>query len=208
MLKQTKKFLVSKDKFTELSWLELKDAYWSMTTYAFPFNKLRDLKWWFLHRTTHKHHVVDSRLKPGYYDSDWLMLNANFAILCDFIEKELPWTCFDEIQKIPWWYPDKWYVKKHAQRLAFEHLEWKMKATVKQTCDGENIPISGYQVDVEGTWGWASKEMKELYLWWKYERPKEHTYTGPQWFDKQEDLDEKDDKQLERLIKVRGFMWT
>lgn len=200
--------MVSKDKFSELAWLELKDAYWSMTTYAFPFKQIEKIKWWILYRTTKKFQLIDTRLKPGYYDKDWLMLNANFAILCDFIEKELPWTCYDEVKNIPWWYPDSWYIKKHGERLAFEHLKWKMEATVRQTCEGENIPISGYQVDVEGTWGWSAKEMKQLYLWWKYERPKAHEYTGPEWFDNQEALDDMDDKQLERLVKVRGFMWT
>lgn len=208
MLKQTKKLLVSRD---ELAWLELKDAYWSFTTYAFPFKQIEKIKWWILHRTTHKHHIVDSRLKPGYYDSDWLMLNANFAILCDFVEKELPWTVVfsDEHKaKIPWYMTQRQYVKKNAQALAFEHLQWKMEATVKQTCDGENIPISGYQVDVEGTWGWAAKEIKQLYLWWKYERDREHEFKD--FFESYdiEAMDEKDDKQLERLIKVRGFMWT
>ncbi len=54
--------------------------------------------------------------------------------------------------------------------------------------------------------------MKELYLWWKYGRAHEHecdndikTFYD---FNRMEALDDKDDAQLMRLVKVRGFMWT
>ncbi len=188
-------------------WLEVQSAYDSMITYKIPFRWLKNLKWWVLHRTTHKFHIVDSRLKPGYHDRDWLLLNASFAILCDFIEKELPWSAYDEFKKIPWWYPTRWYLKKHAQRLAFEHLDWKMNSRMKLDENCNDDPNSDLQVLHEGTWGWSAKEMKELYLWWKYGRDNEHTFIGYD-FKRMEALDDKDDAQLLRLVKIRGFMWT
>jgi hypothetical protein len=34
---------------------------------------------------------VDTKLKPGYYDKDELMLHVNFSLLVDFVEKECAW---------------------------------------------------------------------------------------------------------------------
>jgi hypothetical protein len=49
---------------------------------------IRTFKWWILHRLhpKHRHHIVKTRLKPGYYDTDMLILEASFALLCDFAD--------------------------------------------------------------------------------------------------------------------------
>jgi hypothetical protein len=206
-----KKLLDSKTFKTDKSWywLEVKWELQRFFEYTRPFSWLKKAKWWLKYRfhPNHRYHIVDSRLKPGYYDRDWVLLNVSFAILCDFIEKELPWSAYDEFKKIPWWYPTKWYLKKHAERLAFEHLDWKMAMRMKSNDCGEDDPTSDLQINHENTWGWAAKEMKELYLWWKYGRDREHEYVGYD-FKLEQSLDEKDDTQLMRLVKIRNFMWT
>lgn len=50
---------------------------------------LNDSYWYIIHRTIDKYHIVDTGLKPGYYDKDKIMFHANFAILKRFIEKEI-----------------------------------------------------------------------------------------------------------------------
>lgn len=52
--------------------------------------RLDNLKWWFLHRTVDKYHVVDTGLEPGYYDVPERMLHACFQLLVDYVEKEQP----------------------------------------------------------------------------------------------------------------------
>lgn len=37
----------------------------------------------------HRYHLVDTRLEPGYYDVDYLMLHACFALLRRYIEDEM-----------------------------------------------------------------------------------------------------------------------
>jgi hypothetical protein len=189
-----------------------KKLWWMDFTYSIertpPFSWFGKAKWWLKYRfhPSHRYHIINSRLKPGYYDRDYVLLCTSFAILCDFIEKELPWSAYDS-KKVPWYMPRKWYVKKHAQELAFEHLDWKMKARMKLDENCNDDPNSDLQILHEGTWGWASKEMEELYIWWKYQRDQEHTFTSWAEYDP-EALDEKDDKQLLRLMKIRGFLWT
>jgi hypothetical protein len=46
----------------------------------------------------------------------------------------------------------------------------------------------------------AIVEIHELYTWWKYDRPPLE--------DKGAFLDEEDGLQLDRLMKIRGFLWT
>lgn len=50
--------------------------------------RLRELKWYFLHRTIHRFHIVDTGLPPGYYDTDFLVLHSSFNLLKIFVEKE------------------------------------------------------------------------------------------------------------------------
>lgn len=49
-----------------------------------------DLSWWVKHRLmpTHQYHIIRTGLKPGYYDTDEVMLHGCFALLVMFIEKE------------------------------------------------------------------------------------------------------------------------
>lgn len=199
---------LKKDK--QWYWLEIWYEWDRVMTYTKPFKWLHDAKWWLNYRFNpkHKYTIVNTGLKPGYYDKDWIMLNACFAILVDFVEEELPWSSFSkEEDKVPWYMSKSKYVRKNAQKLAFRHFEWRYQARMKMNDNGEYDPDSDLEINHEMTWGWAYKELKELYIWWKYEREKEHTVTNWKDYDI-EALDEKDDKQLARLIKVRGYMWT
>ena len=54
-------------------------------------------QWWALkHRIVpkHRYHIVNTRLKPGYYDIPELMLYVNFSLLLRYVEDE---KCFDNI---------------------------------------------------------------------------------------------------------------
>lgn len=77
-----------------------KDYYWAF------FRFLRNTKWWFLHRTFYRFHVLNLKLEPGYYDIDIRLLYACFSLLEDFMEKEKPgetidWS-YDEEHKNAW----------------------------------------------------------------------------------------------------------
>lgn len=50
---------------------------------------LSRMKWWFLHRTFNRFHIVDTNLCPGYYDMDTRLEGAMESLFVEYIEKEL-----------------------------------------------------------------------------------------------------------------------
>lgn len=54
------------------------------------FKKIRDMKYWFLYRYSkeHQYHLIDTKLKPSYYDIDHVMLHGVMALVCRYIEEE------------------------------------------------------------------------------------------------------------------------
>jgi len=63
----------------------IKSFFWTL------FRRIKDIKWWFLHRfhPKHRYHVLKYRnVEPGWYDIDYRMLHACFDLFLDFIEKE------------------------------------------------------------------------------------------------------------------------
>jgi len=51
----------------------------------------QDVKFWIRYRTTEKYHIVNTGLKPGYYDTDNILTAAMWALLVDFVEVECAW---------------------------------------------------------------------------------------------------------------------
>lgn len=145
------------------------------------------------YRTIRKYHILDLRRAGnnytiGWHDADTKMLWACFLLLKDYVEKEKP----------------------------FELINWN---------SGEESSR-------------AEQEIKCLYKWWTEERSVEHgkllvawnnsghkvdfekiensdcykmIYTGEDpksLFDEERRLELKDDEMLERLMKIRHFLWT
>lgn len=84
------------DKFLEKAYRHL---------IQFPCWRLRDAKWWVLHRIhpKHRYHVHKAKsLEPNYYDVDTLILHHSFDLFADFMERQLTddarvkWTGFEE----------------------------------------------------------------------------------------------------------------
>jgi len=63
--------------------------FWLMPTFR-VFKKARDLHWEIQHRYNprHIHHLVNTGLRPGYYDVDTLMLYSVMALVCRYVERE------------------------------------------------------------------------------------------------------------------------
>src|ERR1700733_2355664 len=69
--------------------------------------RLSDVKYWFIHRTYDKYHVVRVYgMKPGYADKNYILLHVNFGILVDFVECEAAWMNY--IAKHKYDPPFKW----------------------------------------------------------------------------------------------------
>jgi len=71
-----------------------RDAWWFggivMPVYRFA-SKIDRAYDWLRYRLVprHQYHLVNTGLKPAYYDCDTLMLNACFALLCRYVEDEM-----------------------------------------------------------------------------------------------------------------------
>lgn len=189
-------------------WLEVGWEIDNILTYRIPFKWIRNLKWWILYRTTQKYHLVNTKLEPGYYDKDWLMLNACFSLLVDFVEREAAWmklVCSNEEQiKVPWYMTNTQYVRRHSEELGIAYLKSSMELCMELDDNG-CMTKGDLQILHERTQGWCAQEMLSLYLWWKYERDIERKDLE---FGKIMLLDDKDNNQLIRLMKIRESLWT
>ncbi len=155
--------------------------------------------YWLQAHTTHRYHLLDMRSREygyawGWIDSDQQMLLACFAILKKFVEQEDP-------------------------RVGLRTAEADFGTTVAQT------PALAGRLESE-------KEIRALYNWWTRERPAQEAALSARWAalasgkDLRQDWPtigraEKDalraerealhfqaDQMLERLLRVRHYMWT
>jgi len=178
-----------------------------------PFSWTINARWWLQHRllNEHKYHLVDTKLPPGYYESDERMFHACFSILVDFVEKEQSWMHLilsdDKIKKVPWWQSLRAYNREHARELGVAHLDWEMTLIMENNHDGMAHTGTDWQIFHKGTQGWSGKEIKELYVWYKDIYPKrfnnkKYSYQLEEFY-----LKETTDM-LIRLMNVRNRLWT
>ena len=139
----------------------------------------------------HRYHILDLRkggnsYSWGWYDTDSRMLQACFLLLKDYVELEKPF------QNIDW---DENEFHSHAGKEIRDLYDWwtvrRPAAKAKLALDWENEPErtqliklddGGYKVVVPDS-----------------------TRTLDQ---REEDMNTEDQRNLERLIKIRGFLWT
>jgi hypothetical protein len=186
--------------------------WWIDLNLCWIFRKLDDVIWWVRHRTTNVYHKVDTKLKPGYYDKDTLMLHANFSLLVDYVESECAWM--ENITK-PSGYKSKWSWKPNEEE-GMEYLNWKI---------ADNYEPRSTQ----------AREVVSLYKWWKYEYLVwedpydmfedvvfgDEEVKDPLWgdgtfsrkkIDKIYEVEEKREAEIEtnliRLMKIRIGLWT
>lgn len=149
-------------------------------TFLKPYYMVLDLRWWFTYRFNPKckYHLIDTKLEPGYADSDYRMLHGMFALLVDFVEVE----------------------------LAGMHQMSHKEAGNKYRDPASGLEYLKWEMTLPGRQGLNAKEQMALYMWWTVDRPKRETdnYT----FEKQDKERDEDTDMLVRLVKVRGAMWT
>lgn len=158
----------------------------------------RSIKWWFLYRTFNKFHIIDTGLKPGYYDKDQLMLNAMFSLLVDYVEYELAWmsyACSSEDTKVK---PNK----SNGRELGLKYL-----------CEEPDQSTHSIRIVSD-----EDREIRDLYIWWKDVRPHRDSVVRAinskksrrrlQSHYKDELFYNEDTRMMVRLARVRGSMWT
>ena len=194
--------------------------------------KYDNIKSWIVYRTYDRYHVVQTGLKPGYYDVSDRMLHSNFNLLRQHVETDLA-------LKMYWNSSDykKGFIERHfalyrvifplkLAHLGMEHLKWEA------TLDDQSLPVHERSVTQAET----AREIIVLYTWWVNIRPArvsveihfpsggdDDIMMGPQIItpayndylksiEEQEELEKfwnkEDNDMLFRLIKIRENIWS
>lgn len=180
---------------------------------------------WCKYRTIHKYHIIDTKLEPGYHDSDTLLMHAMFSILVDFVEIEKAWMyliCHTDRKKTLSWF-DRKFREFRSPQDGLAYLNWE----ITDTDDYQSI---------------SAQEILDLYIWWTVTRPQridayvlagyddtfnmsdlftngvlsptytERTRKLKPVFKKvrkiEEQYEKEDEKMLCRLVKIRRGLWT
>lgn len=166
----------------------------------YPLHLLNTARYWIRYRTYDKYHVIDTGLKPRYYDTDTRMVHGLFQLVKDFVEVELAiqYNLFEKKKM------------KRDPEAGLKHLDWAISLGAESPTQSEH-----------------SKEIKEIYLWIVnvYEHRKDvydeffpHNFrklTQKEKNDITNKIDEEEQRRyqevsdiLKRIIDVRGSMWT
>lgn len=211
--------------------------YWIVET---GFKKLQDIvyypsdlyysiKTYIQNRWIDKCHLVNTGLKPGqYYDFDTKILHGLFYELVDYVEIELAhmnkWTNKNK---------NKYkFVNGRCVKAGLDYLNWSAKLTYGKDWRKNKTDPKYNKPTPQAI---ASKQIKELYIWWTVTRPKRKDpqdlsgYTKidadpKSLIDKKNDkklrnalsrlekieqkYDNEDTEKLIELIKLRHSIWT
>ncbi len=161
---------------------------------------LRDIKWFFLHRFAKKHryNIIDTKLKPNYYDIDTRMLYGCFSLLEEFVQANAESIHHDFL------------VKNRNPNIIFieeTHKSSEIEALIQQinyyTCNNLINHADKY------------KEILELYMWWtekKYNKNEDdnkfYEMSDEEYAKYTQEISDKEQEMLIRLIKIRQFLWN
>jgi len=151
--------------------------------------------YWFKVRfiSKHRYHILDltkggNGYRHGWYDTDSRMLQACFLLLIEYVEKENPFEMID-------WNVDERH-KEIAAEIKYLYNWWKTDRAAKHAAlakEWESLPPE------EATRFVAVEDGG-----FKIQIPDSHKVLNV----KTDELDEEDNRNLQRLIKIRGFLWT
>lgn len=197
--------------------------------FLWPIDKVYGMKYYAVNRWITKTHALTAskdHIKRGQYaEFDHRILFCIFDELATFVEVECANMHFigNQLQdNMRFWQTGKWKLKTFRHREAgLAHLEWEISL-------GDESPHQSEKAQI----------IKDLYLWWKDERPKrkdaydesgwaeycervDHFFKGRTPEERKEsgeilkklrELEEKheneDTEKLIQLIKIRGSLWT
>lgn len=190
----------------------------------FVTHPIRIIKDFFRYRYKEKYHLVDTGLKPGYYDIDDRILHACFNLFVDYIEIELAALNRSVVADLE--------TRKTGTSITsfYENLRWFRKQNLREPEQG--LALLDREINRKPHHGSRCElfmEKKFLYLWWKEYRPRRiDAYTDPliwglnlndQNYDihkrRYEIVDnlekfysEEDGEMLKRLMDIRPTLWV
>jgi len=134
-------------------------------------------------------------LEKGWHDKDEMLLHAAFQLLVDFVEKEDP-------GRIVNWNSDESH--KHAWKEIRELYKWwkEKRPSRKSPLDDKKlkIPPMKFKKIPGSELSQLVEPDKKKYAKY-YQAIKKHARLEVKW-------EEEDQRNLHRLVEIRGFLWT
>lgn len=166
-----------------------------------PHLLLRDIWWKIRYRTTDRNHMVPTGLKPGYWDSDSLMLHAAFSLLVRYVEIEKPFDHFD-------WDRDDEHRRLGREIRQLYHWWTELRANRRDPLDDLSDeerpkPMEGWKRHLEGGTYWDDTCNQ-----WQAETYPRYNRLLKESADLEMSWDQEDEDMLVRLVKIRRFLWT
>lgn len=186
-----------------------------------PYNNVR---YYIKARFFDRYHLINTRLPYGYHDTGERMIHGMFSLLVDYVELEISRMDTNTEIKRPFWSKGIFRIKSfRCAQSGIEHLLWEatLDSTYAQSRTAQEV------LDLYFWWTkvrpqrldpWVLSGSDEYYKNTKFvsilsdkKSPKdkkiEQEYAARNSEIEQEYLEE-DNRQLERLLKIRMFLWT
>lgn len=174
--------------------------------FLYPSWRLRDAKYWVLHRIHPKyiyHKITLKTLKPGYHDTSELILHTSFDLFTEFMEFQLSDDChilWDYSEEVPDENVSEAYILERQERWVTmnELYEWWTKVRPNREDTQEDFP------DLPDDWGFMAPlnedfdDTPEVKEWRRV--ADEHNRQEEEW-------NREDETMLIRLMKIRLSLW-
>jgi len=184
-------------------------------------NPVSNFWYWIRSRWLERHHIVDCRsevfnYKWGYQEPSELILYACVNLLFDFVENNRPFDKVPGVYEESLWYHYSW---------EDDRSEYTLERTMKDHSTDDK-KWAKQLLDVNLGQHLVGQEIKELYLWWKFEYRKldeeihkllhNSSRTGnkkaqanwKKWLSMNESFEKLTEKNLHKIIDLRENFWT
>ena len=153
---------------------------------------------------TQSHCLVSDLPKGVWYDFDTRLLHAAFNELVNYVQVECAtiYAHTDTAYKVPnhfWRYFRSW----RSEEAGLKYLDWE--ATLCYDTHSWYSSAFNTEDNKPTPQATAAKEIKELYMWWVYERP---TRKDEENYSEITEYEKEDTEKLIELINLRSHMWT
>jgi hypothetical protein len=190
-------------------------------TINFPLDVYKEIRYYICNRYIDKTHYLKTGLNPGhYYEFDYRLIHGLFNELVDFVEIELA-------HSMTWQNKNKYkFTNSRCVDAAYDYFKWANNLKVKSET-GKRVLSDQAK---------ASRKIKKLYEWWKYQRPNRLSPMEKSGWNKiydtmelnnfkdkapknahrnymklvkiEEAYDQEDEDMMVELIKLRRHLWT
>ncbi|MFA6038083.1 MAG: hypothetical protein WC748_08210 [Legionellales bacterium] len=160
------------------------------------FGSIEKAIWWCKYRTIYRYHIINTRLKPGYHETDELILHSVFVLLQDFVEIQCA-------HKYSFLYPKRAKVLS-CKRSGIAYLKCMLKVDENQHLK------EPYQAVLQCYHYWTcerAQKMKAIDDAWEA-RSKNDLEDMQNIFNMENELRDTDSEYICLIAKYRQYMWT